>query len=196
MFLNAEAYAQIGANQTVLNWIKSGVPLIFDQKPPEQFEIKNQKFNDRHHKFIKTEIQDLCASGCVKLCKEKPHCVSPIKCIPKKNKKLRLICDLRQVNDSLSVKKFSNEGINTVASLISPQDKLATVDLKSGFYHVHVNEEHQKYLGFEFDGQYFVWCVLPFGLRCSPYYFYKVLRPVVQYLYSDLGLRVVLHITV
>ena len=36
---------------------------------------------------------------------------------------------------------------------------------------------------------YYRWTVCPFGLSCSPYYFYKVLRPVITYL-RVLGIRV------
>ena len=35
--------------------------------------------------------------------------------------------------------------------------------------------------------------MLPQGLACSPYFFYKVLRPVVQYLREN-GLRLVLYV--
>lgn len=30
--------------------------------------------------------------------------------------------------------------------------------------------------------KYYVWNLLPFGLQCSPYYFCKLLRPVIEYL--------------
>ena len=49
------------------------------------------------------------------------------------------------------------------------------------------------YLGFRWRGIYYRWCVLPFGLSCSPYYFGKTLKPVVKHLRS-LGIRLVLYV--
>ena len=70
---------------------------------------------------------------------------------------------------------------------------MITVDLKSGFYHVPVPAEFQKYLGIYYQGVYYVWTALPFGLKCSPFYFNKVLRCVVRYL-REQGLRLVMYV--
>ena len=42
-------------------------------------------------------------------------------------------------------------------------------------------------------GRMFVWQVLPFGLSCSPYFFAKTLRPVIQHLRQQ-GLRVMTYV--
>ena len=45
---------------------------------------------------------------------------------------------------------------------------LISFDLKSGFHHVNIHKEHQKYLGFAWDMgeglQDYIFKVLPFGL--------------------------------
>ena len=56
-----------------------------------------------------------------------------------------------------------------------------------------VAREHRDYLGFSYKGLYYRWKVLPFGLCCSPYYFSKVVRPVITYLRS-IGLRVTVYV--
>ena len=55
-----------------------------------------------------------------------------------------------------------------------------TFDLKSGYHHVEVVEAHRKYLGF--DGKYFQFSVLPFGLLSSSYMyvFFKLMQPLVK----------------
>ena len=39
---------------------------------------------------------------------------------------------------------------------------------------------HGKYLGFEWEQQFYVFTVLPFGLVSAPYVFTKLLRPMVR----------------
>lgn len=48
-------------------------------------------------------------------------------------------------------------------------------------------------MGFSYKNCYDCWKVLPFGLSCSPYYFNKVIRPVITYLRS-IGLRVTVFV--
>ena len=80
---------------------------------------------------------------------------------------------------------FKNEGINTVCDLLDQNDHLLTVDLKDGFHHVSVNPEFRTFLGFCWKNQFYVWNVLPFRLRSSPWFFNKLIRCVVQYLRSQ-----------
>ena len=97
------------------------------------------------------------------------------------------------MNSYCETQSFQYEDINTVLEVVQPKDKLVTVDIKSGFHHIPVSVEAQKYLGFCWGGRTYSWTVLPFGLCVSPYYFCKTLRPVISYL-RQLGLRAVLYV--
>ena len=119
----------------------------------------------------------------------KPHCVSPIGCVPKKNGKWRIIVDLRGVNKFCAVQRFQNEDIRTAMKLVRDEDYMISLDISNGFLHVPVRAQDQKFLGVRWRGRYYVWKALPFGLSCSPYYFAKILRPVIQHLREG-GLRV------
>ncbi len=61
---------------------------------------------------------------------------------------------------------------------------LITIDLQDGFPHIPIHKDFTTYLGFYWNGYYYVWQVLPFGLNVSPYLFCKTLRIVIQYLRS------------
>ena len=58
-------------------------------------------------------------------------------------------------------------------------------DLKSGYHHLDIFDEHQTYLGFscEINQQThsFVFTVLLFGLSTAPFVFTKVVRPLIKY---------------
>ncbi len=187
--LNLDAYERIGAPEEVLKWIKYGVKLPF-RTIPGHYRFPNRLNSDRQRLFVKEKIQELLSSGAIRKLPpgQKPRCINAISTAPKKNGKLRFILDTRAANAHIVTPKFSQEGINVVCDLIQEDDELITVDLRDGFHHVAVHKDYQTYLGMYYDGAYYVWCCLPFGLSCSPYYFNKVLRPVVRFLREN-GLR-------
>ena len=90
-------WLNIGTNDTVLEWIRNGVTIPWKQTPL-QFELNNRVFTVKETEFINSEIQNLLVSGAIAVCTSKPTCVSPIGCVPKKNKSFRLITDLREIN--------------------------------------------------------------------------------------------------
>ena len=53
---------------------------------------------------------------------------------------------------------------------------MASLDIKDTYYSIPVDEEHQKYLKFEFKGILYQFCVLPNGLSPCPRWFTKLLK--------------------
>ena len=181
MGLRPEAWAEIGASAVVLNWITGGVPIPFDSEP-EPRVFANPKFGDAEETFLERELASLETQGVVKRVEDTPYCVSPLKVVPKPNGKFRLICDLRYVNSHCKTPRFSSEGVEVLPELVRDGELAVTLDLRDGFYHFSVQPEFRKYLGFAYGGSWWVWCSLPFGLQCSPFYFHKCIRTVVEYL--------------
>ena len=189
---NIDKWKSIGASNTIINWINEGVrlPLSGDIK---SFEFNNGKFSAKESNFLKAEINNLLLQGFIDIAESKPQCVSPITCVPKKNGTFRLVTDLRHLNSFSSPPKFKYEDINSVIKVTRPKDYMVSCDLKDGFFHIPVHEDHRTLLGFKYKSTYYTWNVLPFGHNCSPFYFSKILRPVVTYLRS-IGLRLVLYV--
>ena len=178
------------ANDSVLDWIRDGVKIPFQGHQPDSYLISNKPSSKSNSDFIDHELADLLQSDVIEEVYSQPYCVSPIHAVLKKNGKFRLITDLRKLNESCSPPKFANEGIKEVLQLVKPNDCLVTFDIKNGFFHVPVHAEHRPFLGFEWKEHFYQWKCLPFGLNGSPYFFYKVIRPVLQYL-RQRGLRIV-----
>ncbi|GAQ93012.1 reverse transcriptase [Klebsormidium nitens] len=78
------------------------------------------------------------------------------------------------------VPKFKYESLRMVSELCSPNDFLFTVDLKSSYHHIDIYEPHWKYLGFQWQGQYYVFTQLPFGLAPACYVFTMVMRQLTK----------------
>ena len=85
-------------------------------------------------------------NDCIKECEKVPHCVNPLSVAEKP--KLRLVIDLRHLNKFAITKKFKYENLRIVSELFDPGDFFITFDLKSGYHHVVIHEDFQKYLGF------------------------------------------------
>ena len=57
-------------------------------------------------------------------------------------------------------------------------------DLKSGYHHVEISQDHQTFLGFCWRSPnsnnevFYVFTVLPFGLSSAPYIFTRLLKPL------------------
>ena len=185
---NVENWVRINAPKCVLSWIEHGVPIRFNS-PPSAFELPNRPMNSKETMFIDHEIDRLLQLRYIEQCDadHKPICVNPINCVPKKktsSSKFRLITDLRRVNLLCAKVGYKNEDIRTIAQLVEHDDLMISVDLKDSFFHVPVQYIDTQYLGFKWRNVYYKWLVTPFGLACSPYYFCKIVRPVIVYLRS------------
>ena len=71
---------------------------------------------------------------------------------------------------------FQLEDVRTAAKLYKKGDFVVTFDLKSGYHHIDMAEEHWKYLCFEWKGKFYCFRSLPFGLSTAPHLFNKMVN--------------------
>ena len=187
--LNAEAFRRIGASEKVIDWLNHGVTFPFKKGHPPRCYHYNRIKNDREFSFVTDQVKKLEIQGCVKEVASLPHCTLALSCVPKKNGKLQLVLDCRPLNDCIECPSFSQEGIKGVSALIQENDQLVTFDIESGFHHIPVHKDFQTYISFEWQGRYYVWTCLAFGINIAPYYFHKVVRPMVIFL-RDNNIRI------
>lgn len=190
-------WRSIGASSFVLSVIESGYKLPFVSIPLRYF-FSNHKSAVDNRAFVCEAIELLLLAGsAVEVKRDQVHVCSPLGVVPKKNGKRRLILDLRFLNKHLAKRKFKFEDLRVVAEILQPGDWFFTFDLRNGYHHVDIFQEHWKYLAFSFtfDGKprYFLFCSLPFGLSTSPYVFTKLLRPVVSHWWSQ-GIRISVYL--
>lgn len=188
-----DAWSKIGTNEMVMKWIKEGVPITF-KTPQISFHQKNPKFSIKHCVFIRSELKNLRSKGYIVMTDEKPFVTCPINVVPKKNGKLRLIHNLRKLNENIQLKTFKNEDIRVAIDMVETNDLFTSLDLKDCFYQIPVERKSQRYLGFQFEGKYYYWTVLPFGLNLSPYYCSKVIRPIINFLRYDHNLKIMVYV--
>jgi hypothetical protein len=110
----------------------------------------------------------------------KPYVVSPLSVAQNREKK-RLILDLSILNTYVIKQKVKFEDHKVALQYFQKDFYCIKFDLKSGYHHIDISKESQTFLGFEWNGKYFCFTVLPFGLSSAPYIFTKCLRTMVKY---------------
>ena len=171
----------LNAPEFVVDIIRRGYRLPFAEYPPPCF-LANNRSAFQYPEFVAQAISELLVNGCIAEHSVPPFCVNPLSVA--KGKKLRLVIDLRHVNNFLVRFKFKYEDLRSLSQVLEEGYWFFTWDLKSGYHHVDICLEHQIYLGFswQFNGviRYFTFAVLPLGLSSACFCFTKLLRPLVK----------------
>ena len=113
------------------------------------------------------------------------RCILPLGVATNTGGKQRLIWDGRHVNGFLPEHPFRMETLQRKGHALFEQSSWGgTCDLSSAYYHVPIHQDSMPCLGFESEGEYFHFTVLPFGLSTTPWLFTKVISHCVRFLRS------------
>ena len=112
----------LDASDFVLDMIRRGYRLPFAQYPSQCF-LKNNRSALQHPEFVAKAITELLSNGCIV-----EHVVPPF-C----GKKLRLVVDLRHVNNCLVKPRFKYEDLRSLSQVLDEEHWFFTWDLKSGY---------------------------------------------------------------
>lgn len=135
------------APDTVLEYIQNGYCLPFRFLPPSHNQC-NSKSTETHQKFVDEAVLSLLTNRCIRRVEAEPWLCSPLLVVSNSTGKLRLVLNLRYVNQFLHVTKFKYEDLRVAALMLERDEYMFKFDLKSGYHHVDIHCEHQKYLGF------------------------------------------------
>ena len=168
----------LNANDFVLNVISDGYLIPFFKKPVSAY-LRNNCSANSHVLFVECAINKLLQNGAVKELKDQiPFVVNPLTVPVNASGKERLILDLRHVNQFIDKQKFKFEGVPEALQFVLINGYMFKYDLTSGYHHVQVHRDHQKYLGFAWKFfstlRHFVFCALPFCLSTAGHVFPKI----------------------
>ena len=85
-----------------------------------------------------------------------PKVVSPLKVVPKKGNKYRLILDLSKLNKCLVFPRFKYDSIAMVAEVFDLDDWLFAFDMKDGYWHCAFHSDMWEYIYFCAVGDFFL----------------------------------------
>ena len=162
----------LDASDFVLDMIRRGYRLSFAEYPSQCF-LKNNRSALQHPDFVADIITKLLSNGRVVEHDVPPFCVNHLTVV--EGKKFCLAINLRHVNNYLVKPKFKYEDLGSLSQVLGEGHWFFTRELKSGYHHIDICPDHQKYLGFAcpFSGivRYFTFAVLPFGLSSACFCF-------------------------
>ena len=189
-------WSEIGTHDMIKSVLANGYFIPFVQIPPPMF-FSNNTSALRHHEFVTESVVELLSSGRIQETPLPSYIVSPLSVSRQSETKKRLILDLSVLNKFVRTQHFKLDEWKTGLQYISPNALLFAFDLKSGYHHIEIAPQHQKYLGFSWvidnAQRFFEFTVLPFGLSSAPYIFTKVLKPLVSH-WRSCGIHVAVYL--
>ena len=103
------------------------------------YERRNQSSAHQHADFVSSAITELMQSRCIQKVAFKPHICSPLSVVSNNAGKLRLVLNLRYLNQFLFKEKFKYEDLRVAMLMFQPDDYMFTFDLKSGYHHIDIH---------------------------------------------------------
>ena len=173
-----------------------GYEIEFDDGPPTTKLCGGpMSFSNEEKAAINMEVDSLLDKGAISQCNRSPgDFISQIFARPKKNsRRLRVILNLKYLNDFVQYQHFKMENLDCVINLVLKNDFFVSIDLSDAYFSIPVREEDRKYLKFYWGDKLFQYNVLCFGLSSAPRVFTKCLKPVMHLLRKK-GHRVSVYI--
>ncbi|KAG1050395.1 hypothetical protein G6F43_007325 [Rhizopus delemar] len=138
------AWTQLSASYLLNNIIKDGFKLHFQQLPPlSNHPIPIVPYSADQIPLLHQTIQDLLSKEAIeKVTHPSPGYYSSIFVIPKKDKGLRPVFNLKRLNHYLKAPHFKMETLKEVSLLIQPRDYLTSIDFSDAFLHIPVHSDY------------------------------------------------------
>ena len=134
--------------------------------------------------FVAEAIAAGVAAGTMEVCQRSALiCILPLGVAFNSAGKRRLIWDGRHVNRHLRKRPFRMETLQREGRALFERSNFGgTLDISSAYHHVDMAPEAVAYLGFEWNGVFYRFNVLPFGLSSSPWLFTTVMGHCVKFI--------------
>ena len=101
---------------------------------------------------------------------------------PKPDGSYRIILNLKKFNQYIQYAHFKMESLQHILDLVTHNCFMCVLDLSDAYLTVTINKRFIRFLTFQFNGKYYCYIVLPFGISSAPQKFTKLLKPLVAWL--------------
>lgn len=174
------------------------LPLI---EQPSSIHYSNTTTVSEHHQLVAERISEYINIGAIQPWQPEsadastvPHLVQPLHVIIKDGKKPRLVIDLsRNLNHLLPHESFHYASVQDAVRLSTPNCFYSKLDISNCFLSFPLHPSTYKYFVFQFDGQYYQFVRLPFGLSIAPR-ICTLLLAVIQFKLQQLHIKLVRYL--
>ena len=174
------AYEALGAEPYIVGLVKYGYRLVWEGKPPPPSVTRNNKSVRLAPEWTRAELSRLEALGCIK--EGTPTNILPLSRVFSNKWRLVLDCS-RGLNPWCEKRGIRLDDLSHITNTIQRGDYMVVNDLDSGYWHVPVHEQDQRFLGIRHemeDGtvKTWVWTVLVLGVRDAVHIFTRIIAPI------------------
>ena len=164
----------------------------FWQEPPRQHYAPGNKINSELERaWFQREIERFLTIGALRESPVRPRRLHPCRLAPKKGVKLfRLVINMRSTNHYLRYVEGIYEDIRNVIKMLGRNYWFMTRDMTDAYFMVHLHEDDVTFLGFSWEGKFYVFLVIPFGLSDSPGVFTTIIGNLVRYWRRRFGMSI------
>jgi hypothetical protein len=170
----------------VLSVISGGFRMDWDPDmgPAPPAFLRNHPSAFAEAAFVMDAITTGIAARTMRVCsRDALICILPLGVAFNSAMKRRLIWDGRHVNRHLRKRPFRMETLQREGRALFERSHFGgTLDISSAYHHVDMAPEAAPYLGFEWDGSFYCFEVLPFGLSSAPWLFTTIMGHSVNFL--------------
>ena len=172
-----DAWKTLTSNQEILTTI-TGKLTEFKDKPVQTITPAQPHWNGPKSKFLDNEIESPLLKGVITHSTHEPgEFISPVLLRDKRDGSLRMILNLKSLNQHVAYHHFKMDTLWTSFSVVKPGCYMASIDLQDAYYCVLINKQHQQYLNFLWKGKLYQFPCYPNGLASCPRKFTKM-KPV------------------
>ena len=196
-------------SRVVLHWLQDKVQIQpffrhfkgnfkgehFDLPSPPQRILYNHKSCAPFAKFISDTILQRLSTGAITIWGkvgevDPPHLIMPLTVEPTKP---RLCNDNRFLNLWMDDRPFSLDRLDQLPLYVSKDAYQTMCDDKSGYDHILLAPSSRAYLGFQWDGWYFISNTIPFGWKLSAYVYHST-GLLISHYFRSIGIPCSLYI--
>ena len=173
----------------------SGMSLSLDDTPVQTSLPHEIRMNSLETAAASDHIQTLLQKRAIRPCSfnKQTDFLSNIFLTPKHDGGFRMILNLKKFNKYVHYAHFKMESLNNILDLVTPNCYMAVLDLTDAYLTVPIGKYYIKFLKFCFQGKYYCYVCLPFGISSAPRKFTKLLKPIVAHL-RTLGIVLIIYI--
>ena len=129
-------------------------------------------------KFVKQQVIESCSK------KDGPGFYSTIFPRQKRDGTVRVIINLKGLNNFVENYHFKMDTVKDVLLLVQPGAYFASIDFKDAYYSVPLAQGIRKFFRFKWGNKLYQFTCMPQGLASAPRIFTKLLKPALAYLRS------------
>ena len=146
--------------------------------------LRNHPSATAERAFVTSAIAEGVAARTMRVCARTALiCILPLGVAFNSAGKRRLIWDGRHVNKNLRRRKFKMETLQREGRALFERSHFGgTADISGAYHHLEMAEDAHPYLGFEWDGVFYCFEVLPFGLSSAPWLFTTVMSHSIRFI--------------